>query len=181
MTTARTERDAQTIAALPGSHPPGHTGDAPVARTRSGVVLVVVQERALRDRLVNALRADRVIVDRADDGLGALLALAHRTPDAVILDIDAGDGEPATSGQRIYRVLRQRGDTRCVPVIILSKARREEVCPRPEVGPPPDWFLQKPVGADAVLAALVGTERVGGAPRPRGRPANPVELMGRAA
>jgi two-component system, OmpR family, response regulator MprA len=175
-----TVRDVYTISALPGDRSPGRAGDAPVVRRRSGVILVVVQERALRDCLVNALRVNRVVVDRADDGVGALLALAHRTPDAVILDIGAGDGEPVRSGQRVYQVLRQCLDTRRVPVIMLSEASREEVCARPEEGPPPDSFLQKPVEADAVLAALVGTVRTGAVTRPRGQSTDPGALTSQA-
>lgn len=116
-------------------------------------VLVVEPDEPFRQEIAAALRARWMVVDQAGDGLAALHALAGRTPDLVVLNMDL----PEVSGHRVYQVLRQDPATRRVPVIMLSEESCQEVCPRPVDGLPPECFLQKPVAADPVVRELART------------------------
>ena len=133
----------------PGGGPETHgwDGPAPVAP----VALVVEPDDDLREEVAAELRARGLVVDEAQDGLGALLALSHRSPDVVILEVEL----PHVSGYRVLRVLRQDAASRYTPVVMLAAAPLQEACPSPSEGPLPDCFLQKPVTADAVVLEVL--------------------------
>jgi CheY-like chemotaxis protein len=117
------------------------------------VALVVEPDTALREGIAAALRARGMVVDQAADGLGALFSLAQRTPHFIVLDMDLRE----VSGHRVFQVLRQDPETRRAPVLMLSAASLQEVCPRATAGALPECFLQKPVTPDAVVRELVRT------------------------
>ena len=116
-------------------------------------VLVVEPDDGLRDEVVAELRAMGLTVEEARDGLGALLALSHRSPDLVVLDVDLAQ----VSGYRVFQVLRGDSRTRHARVVMLAHGAMQEVLPSPNEGPLPECFLQKPVAADTVVRELVRT------------------------
>ncbi len=85
------------------------------------LILVVEDEQPLVTLLRYNFEAAGYEVATALDGDEALIALAERRPDLVILDWML----PSLSGLEVCRQLRRRAETRDVPVIMLT-ARGEE-------------------------------------------------------
>jgi len=80
----------------------------------AGRVLVVDDDRRLRDMLRRALESVGYEVDTAEDGGRALAAISGRTFDLVVLDVLM----PGVDGLGVARRLRGRGDP--VPVLMLT-------------------------------------------------------------
>lgn len=83
------------------------------------VILVVEDEKILRDMVVKHLSQDGFIVAEAADGLEAVKALPGLNPDLVVLDLML----PQLSGWEVLKQIRQKSD---IPVIILT-ARVDEI------------------------------------------------------
>jgi len=84
-------------------------------------VLVVEDEDSLATLLQYNLQKDRYDIAVAGDGEEALLLIDERLPDLVVLDWML----PKVSGIEVCRRLRQRNETRNLPIIMLT-ARGEE-------------------------------------------------------
>ncbi|MCT4576338.1 phosphate regulon transcriptional regulator PhoB [Donghicola sp.] len=85
-------------------------------------VLVVEDEPAQREVLTYNLEAEGFRVIRAENGEEGLIMVDEDRPDLIVLDWMM----PNVSGIEVCRRLKSRGDTRSIPVIMLS-ARSEEV------------------------------------------------------
>jgi two-component system, OmpR family, response regulator MprA len=81
-------------------------------------ILVVDDERPVREALERALRLEGYEVEAAADGQEALLALARRSVDAIVLDVLM----PVLDGLETCRSLRRQGNR--TPVLMLT-ARHE--------------------------------------------------------
>ena len=77
-------------------------------------ILVVEDERPVRDALERVLRTDGYEVEVAEDGNAALTALSSTTPDALVLDVVL----PGVDGLEVCRRLRAAGDK--VPVLMVT-------------------------------------------------------------
>jgi two-component system response regulator MprA len=77
-------------------------------------VLIIDDDRALRDALRRALTLAGYEVDTAAAGEAGLAQIAERPPDAVLLDV----GMPGVDGLEVCRRLRAAGDR--VPVLMLT-------------------------------------------------------------
>jgi two-component system response regulator PrrA len=82
--------------------------------TRSGEVLVVDDDAAIRRSLERGLRLGGFRVRTADSGLRALSAIRDAPPDVVVLDVSM----PGLSGIEVCATLRDEG--RDLPVLMLS-------------------------------------------------------------
>ena len=110
-------------------------------------VLVVDDERAVRDALSRALRMHDYRVSLAPDGLEALATLRGGDVDVVILDV----AMPGLEGTGVARRLRQDGDD--VPVLMLTA--RDDVDDRVAgLDAGADDYLPKPFALDELLARL---------------------------
>jgi two-component system, OmpR family, KDP operon response regulator KdpE len=109
-------------------------------------VLVVDDEPQIRRALRVALLAHGYVVDVADDGDQALVTLASRLPDAVVLDLMM----PGTDG---FEVVRQTRAWSNVPIIVLS-ARGQERDKVTALDLGADDYLTKPFGMEELLARL---------------------------
>jgi two-component system, OmpR family, response regulator MprA len=110
-------------------------------------ILVVEDDRSVRDALDRALRAQGMEVVTAGDGLAALRAVAAHDPDLVVLDL----GLPGMDGLAVCRRLRADGDER--PVLVLTA--RDGVADRVtglDVGA--DDYLVKPFALEELLARI---------------------------
>jgi two-component system, OmpR family, KDP operon response regulator KdpE len=109
-------------------------------------VLVVDDERALRQALAINLRARNYDVTAVGDGAAALAAAASHPPDVVILDL----GLPDMDGNDVIEGLRGWSDA---PIIVLSArtAQGDKVVAL-DVGA--DDYMTKPFGMDELLARL---------------------------
>ena len=77
-------------------------------------ILVVDDDRSVRDALRRALTLGGYEVDAAEDGRQALQRLTMGSPDAVVLDV----GMPDIDGLEVCRRLRGTGDR--VPILMLT-------------------------------------------------------------
>jgi two-component system, OmpR family, response regulator MprA len=110
-------------------------------------ILVVDDERPVRDALERALRLEGYEVGLAGDGQEALISLAGRSADAIVLDVLM----PVMDGLETCRVLRRRDDK--TPVLMLTA--RHEVSDRVAgLDAGADDYLVKPFALEELLARL---------------------------
>ncbi|MEX2557404.1 MAG: response regulator transcription factor [Actinomycetota bacterium] len=112
-----------------------------------GRVLVVDDDRRLRDMLRRVLEAEGFTVDTAEDGGHALAAISQRAFDLVVLDVLM----PGVDGLGVARRLRQRGD----PTPILMLTARDGVADRVAgLDAGADDYLVKPFALDELMARV---------------------------
>jgi two-component system, OmpR family, response regulator MprA len=110
-------------------------------------ILVVDDERPLRDVLRRALTLAGYEVRLAVDGLEGLAEADHAAPDAVVLDI----GMPGLDGLEVCRRLRVGGNR--VPILMLTA--RDAVADRIDgLDAGADDYLVKPFDVDELKARL---------------------------
>ena len=110
-------------------------------------LLVVDDDRALRDVLRRALMLAGYDVRLTDTGAGALAEVTATVPDAVVLDI----GLPDIDGLEVCRLLRREGNR--VPVLMLTA--RDAVSDRIDgLDAGADDYLVKPFDIDELKARL---------------------------
>jgi two-component system, OmpR family, response regulator MprA len=111
-------------------------------------ILVVDDERAVRESLRRALQLEGYEVELAEDGADALAKLnGGGTPDAVILDVLM----PTIDGLEVCRRIRRDGNA--VPVLMLT-ARAEVESRVAGLDAGADDYLPKPFALEELLARL---------------------------
>jgi two-component system, OmpR family, response regulator MprA len=111
-------------------------------------VMVVDDERAVRESLRRALELEGYEVELAEDGDDALARLAGAShPDALILDVLM----PTVDGLEVCRRIRRDGNT--VPVLMLT-ARAEVESRVAGLDAGADDYLPKPFALEELLARL---------------------------
>jgi two-component system response regulator MprA len=111
-------------------------------------ILVVDDERAVRESLRRALQLEGYEVELAEDGADALAKLnGGGTPDAVILDVLM----PTIDGLEVCRRIRREGNS--VPVLMLT-ARAEIESRVAGLDAGADDYLPKPFALEELLARL---------------------------
>jgi two-component system response regulator MprA len=110
-------------------------------------LLVVDDDRGLRDALRRALTLAGYDVHLTDTGAGALAQVSQAVPDAVVLDV----GLPDIDGLEVCRTLRREGNR--VPVLMLTA--RDAVADRIDgLDAGADDYLVKPFDIDELKARL---------------------------
>jgi two-component system response regulator MprA len=110
-------------------------------------ILVVDDDRSVRDALRRALTLGGYEVDAAADGREALQRLTMGTPDAVVLDV----GMPEVDGLEVCRRVRGAGDR--VPILMLTA--RDSVSDRIDgLDAGADDYLVKPFDLGELKARL---------------------------
>src|SRR4051794_19397925 len=119
-------------------------------------VLVVDDDRAVRDALRRSLMLGGYEVFAAEDGYDALAKVSETVPDAVVLDI----GLPRLDGLGVCRTLRRDGNR--VPILMLTA--RDAVADRIDgLDAGADDYLIKPFDVGELQARLRALlRRVGG-------------------
>ena len=84
-------------------------------------ILVVEDERAIRDMMVFGLKRSGFEVDEAGDCRGARVAIANKRPDLVLLDWML----PDASGVELTRELKRGAETRDLPIIMVTARTTE--------------------------------------------------------
>ncbi len=110
-------------------------------------ILVVEDEAPIQDLLAYNLESSGFEVAQAYDGEEALVAIAERLPDLVLLDWML----PHLSGIEVCRRLRRRPPTQRLPIIILT-ARAEEPDRLRGLDTGADDFIVKPFSVAEVIA-----------------------------
>jgi two-component system response regulator MprA len=119
-------------------------------------VLVVDDERAVRDSLRRALRLEGYEVELDETGEAALARLAKESVDAIVLDVVM----PGLDGLDACRMLRARKDR--TPILMLTA--RDAVGDRVEgLDAGADDYLVKPFALEELLARLRALLRRGSA------------------
>jgi DNA-binding response OmpR family regulator len=86
-------------------------------------VLIVEDERDIAGLIKHSLeRTGTAEADIVGSGDAALKAIAQRTPDLVILDLNL----PVLGGLEVCRILRSRADARHLPIIVLTARSAED-------------------------------------------------------
>jgi len=109
-------------------------------------ILVVEDDRALRQVLVSALESGRYQVDQAADGAAAVQALRSKAFDVVLLDI----GLPFVDGWHVLSTFEGRR----VPSVIVISARGDQADKVRALDMGADDYLAKPFGSDELLARI---------------------------
>ncbi|MGH3994750.1 MAG: response regulator transcription factor [Pseudonocardiaceae bacterium] len=110
-------------------------------------ILVVDDDRAVRDSLRRSLQFNGYTVDLAEDGQQAMDVVARQRPDAMVLDMMM----PRVDGLEVCRRLRSIGDD--LPVLVLTA--RDAVSDRVSgLDAGADDYLPKPFALEELLARL---------------------------
>ncbi len=110
-------------------------------------ILVVDDDRAVRESLRRSLTFNGYTVDLAVDGLDALEKTAGQRPDALVLDVMM----PRLDGLEVCRRLRSTGDD--LPILVLTA--RDSVSERVAgLDAGADDYLPKPFALEELLARL---------------------------
>src|SRR6266536_2254756 len=112
-------------------------------------VLIVEDERDIRDLIVLHLQRDGYQVSTAGSGEDALLQVRQSPPDLVLLDLML----PAMSGLEVCRRLRQEQTTSAVPILMLT-AKADEVDRVVGLELGADDYLTKPFSMRELLARV---------------------------
>jgi two-component system response regulator MprA len=110
-------------------------------------VLVVDDDRAIRESLARALDLEGYEVVTAADGANALQLIGDRRPDVLVLDLSM----PVLDGLTVCRVLRAEKDR--TPILMLT-ARTETSDRVAGLDAGADDYLPKPFELDELLARL---------------------------
>jgi len=122
-------------------------GSTSSSASTSARVLVVDDDRAIRESLARALELDGYEVELAADGAVALATIRERRPDVAILDVMM----PNIDGLTVCRVLRAERDR--LPILMLT-ARTETPDRVAGLDAGADDYLAKPFELDELLARL---------------------------
>jgi two-component system phosphate regulon response regulator PhoB len=122
------------------------------------IVLSVDDEDHVREFVSTVLEENGYTPMQATNGEEALDIISREKPDLIIMDILM----PKESGIRLYRRLKTSESLRDIPVIIYSgvakrTALRAQAAQAESVGetvPDPDAYLEKPVTAERLAAAI---------------------------
>lgn len=110
-------------------------------------ILVVDDDRAVRDSLRRSLEFNGYTVDVAADGAEALARVPHVNPDAIVMDVMM----PKLDGLEATRALRNAGND--VPILVLTA--RDAVSDRVDgLDAGADDYLSKPFALEELLARM---------------------------
>ena len=119
-------------------------------------ILVVDDDRAVRESLRRSLSFNGYTVETASDGMEALESIKSDRPDAVVLDVMM----PRLDGLEVCRRLRSTGDD--LPILVLTA--RDSVSERVSgLDAGADDYLPKPFALEELLARLRALLRRAGA------------------
>jgi DNA-binding response OmpR family regulator len=112
-------------------------------------ILVVDDDPSVRSLLIDVLETEGYAVRAAADGFAALRSVADAAPDCVVLDVMM----PGLDGHEVLGALRNRVESRRVPVVMLTAAADDEDVWRAWSGGV-DYYLSKPFAPEELLRFL---------------------------
>jgi DNA-binding response OmpR family regulator len=112
-------------------------------------ILVVDDDLPVVRLLRTRLEREGFQVDSAGNGAECLMAIEARRPDLVVLDVMM----PVMDGFQALRVLREKPETRGLPVILLT-AKKEDADVTKGWATGADLYLTKPIDTEELLLAV---------------------------
>lgn len=112
-------------------------------------VLVVDDDPQVVRIVQRSLEREGFEVVTAYNGAECLLVLDSQRPDLLLLDI----GMPVLDGFQVLRLLKEKPDTKGLPIIMLTARSGGEDVARGLMGGA-DFYLTKPFGNDELVAAV---------------------------
>lgn len=110
-------------------------------------ILLVEDEKDIRDSLKKSLTENNYLVETAEDGAAALMMVDKISPDMVILDL----GLPKISGESVLQEIKKNYPN--MPVIILSaKSTTSDIVSGLNLGA--DNYIAKPFMIEELLARI---------------------------
>lgn len=110
-------------------------------------ILLVEDEKDIRDSLKKSLTENGYIVEAAEDGAAALVMVDKISPDMVILDL----GLPKISGESVLQEIKK--DNPAMPIIILTaKSATSDIITGLNLGA--DNYIPKPFIIEELLARI---------------------------
>lgn len=110
-------------------------------------ILIVEDEKDIRDSLKKSLTENNYLVETAEDGAAALMMVDKISPDMVILDL----GLPKISGESVLQEIKKNYPN--MPVIILSaKSTTSDIVSGLNLGA--DNYIAKPFMIEELLARI---------------------------
>lgn len=131
-------------------------------------ILVVDDEPSIRKLLKVALTNRGFEVLEAEDGLQAVGVVTAEKPDLVVLDVMM----PGLTGHQVHDRLRQRPETKALPILFLSAAGTFEEQHREIAADPYSDYLPKPFKPSEVaehISAMLDPAKRAEFERERGR------------
>ena len=110
---------------------------------RRPLLLVVEDDKVLRDLYRVALSLSNFAVHACEDGLDALHYLDQSRPDVIVLDLDL----PRISGTVLYEEIRARRRAERVPIVVVTG-----IATTPDL--PGAIILRKPVSPDQLIRQI---------------------------
>ena len=117
-------------------------------------MLVVEDDRSLREFYKTVLRGAGYEVGAVEDGTDALRRLEEWHPDAIVLDLAL----PQLNGRELHQELRASRNTRQIPIVVVSGTDTSDLKPGDFAA-----ILQKPVDPGALIDAVNTAVGLGGA------------------
>jgi two-component system, OmpR family, alkaline phosphatase synthesis response regulator PhoP len=112
-------------------------------------ILVIEDEQAIRDSLLDLLEAEGFEVFYADNGLEGLALALKTSPDLILCDVNL----PELDGYQVLTQLRQQSETAALPFIFLTaRSTKADFRYGMELGA--DDYLQKPCSGEELLGAI---------------------------
>ena len=119
-------------------------------------ILLVEDERTIREMVTFALRQDGYLIDEAEDGSSAEIKMAEHLPDLILLDWML----PNVSGLELLRRWKRNESTQEIPVIMLT-AKVEERDKLDGLDSGADDYIAKPFSVKELSARIRAVLRRG--------------------
>jgi DNA-binding response OmpR family regulator len=113
--------------------------------SKRATILVVEDNRALRDLYRHTLTAAGYAVVAVEDGIEALRAIERDVPHAVVLDL----GLPRLGGRDVQRELTSHAETSHVPIVVATGEDLDDLNSADFA-----CVLQKPMNPEELVQAL---------------------------
>lgn len=112
-------------------------------------VLIVDDDPAMRDRVAGSLEAQGFATIGVGSGEEALPAATENRPDAILLDV----GLPGMDGWETLRRLQSHGETREIPIVLLTAYGSVDDLLRGYVNGA-SYYVAKPWSADELVRGV---------------------------
>jgi DNA-binding response OmpR family regulator len=116
-----------------------------LSSSRKTTVLVVEDDRAMRELFRQVLVSAGYAVVAVEDGIDALRSIEREVPKVVILDL----GLPRLGGRDVQRELTAHAETSRIPIVVVTGSDVSDLSSADFA-----CVLRKPISADALVAAV---------------------------